>query len=341
VIERLEIEGYKAIEREEFSFRGITLLTGLNSTGKSSVIQSLLLFATFFSNSTRLRAQMERFMVFCAIENRYLQQGFITLRTVHKGQSASLHITATQPWQLHGELEGFIFEKNFYYISSNRIGAQERAEYSQADKFGLNGEYIFSYYHQYRHAPIDPTLAMEGTEGRLDHQLSYWMERILGYPVVLQTTKEGDEVVVAFDMSDLLDLSPFSVGAGNSYLAKIVIMGLSCKRGDSFIIENPEVHLHPKAQSKLVEFFLWLHRGGVQLIIETHCENMIDKLRHAVYGNELASEDAIIYYKPSLKKPFDAIGINHQGHFINEEGLPMEFPSGFFDSTLCELLEMM
>lgn len=48
-----------------------------------------------------------------------------------------------------------------------------------------------------------------------------------------------------------MELSPFNLGAGVSYLSKILILGLSLEPNSLFIIENPEVHLHPKAISKL------------------------------------------------------------------------------------------
>ena len=43
MIEALRVENFKAFRSAEFDFRPLTVLTGLNSTGKSTVIQALLL----------------------------------------------------------------------------------------------------------------------------------------------------------------------------------------------------------------------------------------------------------------------------------------------------------
>ena len=106
------------------------------------------------------------------------------------------------------------------------------------------------------------------------------------------------------------------------------------------LIENPEIHLHPKAQSRLGEFFAWLAQNGVQVIVETHSEHLINKIRYQVYKKILNSNNVTIYYKKSIKENFINININEKGHFINENREKIQFPSGFFDSTLDELLEI-
>jgi predicted ATPase len=150
-----------------------------------------------------------------------------------------------------------------------------------------------------------------------------------------------NDVKVTFTSDGLENLSPFNLGAGNSYLAKILIMGLSCKKGHILIIENPEIHLHPKAQAKLADFFVLLENMGIQVIVETHSEHFINKLRYNVYKKKLKSDDIVIYYKPSIQGDFEKISINSNGHFIDDEKSEIVFPSGFFDSTLSELLEIM
>ena len=62
MIKKLKIEGFKSIKCQEFDFQGLTILTGLNSTGKSSVIQSLLLLSNFNSSSTELKEYVKKFL---------------------------------------------------------------------------------------------------------------------------------------------------------------------------------------------------------------------------------------------------------------------------------------
>ena len=92
----------------------------------------------------------------------------------------------------------------------------------------------------------------------MDAQLSYWLNYILGIDLRIVTSKvTSTNVKVTFSSDGIDDISPFNVGAGNSYLAKILIIGLSLKQNNIFIVENPEIHLHPKAQARLSDFFVF------------------------------------------------------------------------------------
>ena len=103
-------------------------------------------------------------------------------------------------------------------------------------------------------------------------------------------------------------------------MTKILIVCLLAKKGNILLIENPEIHLHPKAQAKLGEFFAFIANNGVQVVLETHCENLINQVRYEVYKN---------------------IEMDGTGHFIRENKEDRNnFPTGFFNSTLKELLEM-
>ena len=110
--------------------------------------------------------------------------------------------------------------------------------------------------------------------------------------------------------------------------------------GDILLIENPEIHLHPGVQSRLGDFFPFLAKRGVQLFIETHCGHMFSRVRFEIYKKNIDSSLVAVLYKPSRDKPFQPIGINSRGHFMNCEDAEIRFPGGFFDSTLKELLEI-
>ncbi|HEG0451969.1 TPA: AAA family ATPase, partial [Campylobacter jejuni] len=123
-----------------------------------------------------------------------------------------------------------------------------------------------------------------------------------------------------------------------NFTTKIIIIGLSLKKGDIFIIENPEIHLHPKAISKFVDFFAFLVSKGIQVIIETHSNYFLSKLRYINFKKELKDEDCIIYYKDQ-QTDFKPIFINF-GKFCNEDGVKTSFPTGFFDTDLEKLMEI-
>lgn len=338
MIEKVKIEGFKSIKSQEFDFKGLTVLTGLNSTGKSSVIQSLLLLSHFNSSSSELKEYVKKFLAFKDVRNRYENAREIKINVLAKDISSTLSIKRDENWIIDNKEDVFNFEENLFYISSNRIGQEDIAKYDEDIKFGTNGKYLFGYFEQHK----KDTLSVNGEDSTLETELSYWLKYILDIDLILRTTKiTANDVKVTFISDGLDDLSPFNLGAGNSYLAKILIMGLACKEGHILIIENPEIHLHPKAQAKLADFFVLLENIGMQVIIETHSEHLINKLRYNVYKKKLESTDIVIYYKPSIQGEFEKISINPNGHFVDDKKNEITFPTGFFDSTLSELLEIM
>ncbi|MBN0459309.1 AAA family ATPase, partial [Pseudomonas aeruginosa] len=69
------------------------------------------------------------------------------------------------------------------------------------------------------------------------------------------------------------------VGVGVSQVLPIILMFLLSRKGDVLIFEQPELHLHPKIQSRLCDLFLVMAQTGTQCIIETHSEYLINRLR--------------------------------------------------------------
>ena len=75
------------------------------------------------------------------------------------------------------------------------------------------------------------------------------------------------------------DLDLTNVGVGVSQVLPIVVMSLISDPGAPLLFEQPELHLHPKVQSLLGDFFLAVIKTGRQCIIETHSEYLINRLR--------------------------------------------------------------
>ncbi len=69
------------------------------------------------------------------------------------------------------------------------------------------------------------------------------------------------------------------VGFGVSQLLPVIVSGLRARRDTTLIFEQPEIHLHPKLQAKLADFFICLIELGKRVIVETHSEHLINMLR--------------------------------------------------------------
>jgi predicted ATPase len=126
------------------------------------------------------------------------------------------------------------------------------------------------------------------------------------------------------------------VGYGNSQVVPVLVAGLNTSAGDCFIVEEPEIHLHPKAQAELGDFFLDLSRRGVQSIVETHSEHMIVRLQKHIAAGELDPKSVYIYYVNPTPTGKEVIRLE-----IDSKGVfKQQWPGGFFPERLKEAREL-
>ncbi|EQB15097.1 AAA family ATPase [Sphingobium lactosutens] len=141
--------------------------------------------------------------------------------------------------------------------------------------------------------------------------------------------KLGHELKVALANSEgKHDLT--HVGVGVSQVLPILVMCLLADADSTLVFEQPELHLHPKVQTLLGDFFLSMALCNKQCIVETHSEYLIDRLRFriaAAEGNAL-TDQAKIYFveKPGAASTFREIK-------VNEYGAITDWPEGFFDQS--------
>lgn len=131
-------------------------------------------------------------------------------------------------------------------------------------------------------------------------------------------------------------VSPRDVGYGLSQILPIVVAGLRAKEGDLLVFEQPEIHLHPAVQARLAEFLMSLTRAGKAVLVETHSEHVVNRLRLRVAQDSseevrravrvLFVEQASGEWRSSIRPlQFDTFGSLET------------WPYGFFDDTDREL----
>ena len=126
------------------------------------------------------------------------------------------------------------------------------------------------------------------------------------------------------------DLDLMSLGVGVSQVLPTIVMALLAPEDSVLIFEQPEVHLHPKVQSVLGDFFLGIVQCGKQCIVETHSEHLINRIksRIAESGDTKILQQLGIYFvelENGVSK-FSAVETNEYGAIEN-------WPAGFFDET--------
>lgn len=336
MIQQLIIKNFKGIEDETLDLKPLTLLTGLNSTGKSTCFQAILaaLYYNGGANAGNLLASYD--FSFILNRNRNVNAKWISIG-VRRKQGNSINVDLFDDDSIIIDEDKTIdLENVVYYLSANRLAYDSEMEaVSPKYKIGLQGEYIFGTFEAEKSKALETSLIKDKHSDTLSAQLNWWLTYILGIKFELQTEKvTSNRVKIVYKSNDLPNLSPQQLGIGVSYLAKILIMCLRAKKGDVLMLENPEIHLHPAAQSRLGEFFVFISNAGIQLLIETHCENLINKIQFEVFKNHIVNTDAIVYYKGGITAPFQRLDFMGNGKFN------LDFPEGFFDATLDEMLEM-
>lgn len=135
------------------------------------------------------------------------------------------------------------------------------------------------------------------------------------------------------------DRDPTAIGVGASQLLPVVVTVLGAAAGQLVLLEQPELHLHPRVQSRLADFFCWA-RPDLRLLIETHSEYLIARLRLRIAEGRVnprnvaalfvslrrPSEESIAPSAP--REPFSEF----QKLQVDELGDFSHWPDGFFDS---------
>jgi len=124
------------------------------------------------------------------------------------------------------------------------------------------------------------------------------------------------------------------VGFGSGQVIPVLAAGYSLGRGSVLLIEEPEIHLHPRAQAFLGDFLVDLHERGVQTIVETHSEHLVLRIQQHIAADNIYSSDIAVNYvyadEATGRKVVAALGLNDRGAFTDE------WPEGFFPERLEE-----
>ena len=123
---------------------------------------------------------------------------------------------------------------------------------------------------------------------------------------------------------------PTHTGFGLTQVLPIVVASLSAGRDDLLLIENPEVHLHPAGQAAMGKFLAEVAKAGVQVIIETHSDHVLNGIRRAVKSRVLSSDSvALHFFRPRDDRQQDLPQV--ESPCLDDRGNVDSWPEGFFD----------
>ncbi len=221
----------------------------------------------------------------------------------------------------------------FSYITAERIGPRET--YQLEDKqiaysVGSQGEYAMSLFYLKRDDAILSELTLE-TESRntLFHQVTARMQQF--FPnclLAVEKVQNANAVTLRLKTSSGTEFHrPANVGFGLTQVLPIVIAALSAQKEDILLIENPEVHLHPAGQALMGQFLAEVASSGVQVILETHSDHILNGVRRLVKSGKILPEDvALHFFRASSADAAQVVSPQ-----INDHGDLDDWPEGFFD----------
>jgi predicted ATPase len=121
-----------------------------------------------------------------------------------------------------------------------------------------------------------------------------------------------------------------SVGFGITYVLPVLIAALSARAGSILIVENPEAHLHPRGQARMGELLARVASTGVQVIVETHSDHVLNGIRLAVHGRMFDPERIAMHFF-SRRREAGRTRSRFESPTIDKDGRLDRWPDGFFD----------
>lgn len=334
MIETIHIKGLKCFDDVNVKFGRLNILAGINSIGKSTIIQAILaLVQSGYDNGKPFQGKYINIGKVSELRNKYIGSDTISIEV---NEDYGLISYDDKNFETTGEFPKD--ELNVRYISADRIGVRETYEQNvkERDEIGTKCEYAYDYLAKHDIDSWQDNQMVFDSSSKLTFggQVNYWLEKILGYTVYAEEIDRTTLIRVSFGKSDVGNgISPINVGTGVSYIAEVIIAALSCKQGDMLIIENPEIHLHPSAQTEFVMFLTFLAQHGIQTIVETHSDHIFNGVRKSVHEDFIDKEEVSIYFfqrkDNGCTEPV-LIELNDEGNVLNQK-------DGLFDQIKKDL----
>ena len=377
-MKKIVIKNFKCFEEQEVNFKNLTILAGANGSGKSTVIQVLLLFlqsskkhnfGELLLNGYYIEAGTAGNILYENAKEDYISfqlffdngKNLLYKYNIKNRDSRILELEYKKNIDSEDEvlvkkasseivkrttglLEDFL---QLDFISADRYGPKlVYKTNNEDDSIGKYGEFVPYIIDQYKLDILENKKVYFNSDianSSLITEINNW----LGY--ILDGVRIDTEVINNVNISMLkmtnypqtiLDYkSPTHMPYGASYVLPIILGCLLHSESGykKVIIENPEAHLHPSAQSKLGKFLAKMAYAGVQIIIETHSDHIINGIRIAIKNKEISNNDVIFN---SFSKG-EELGENFVEEIsIDENGRLNKWPEGFFDQYEKDMMEL-
>jgi len=380
MIKSIEINNFKSIKKKFFPLRNLNLLLGLNGMGKSSFIQHLLAFRQspniLTDGKLHLKGEYVKLGNTKDALYQFTTKGQLTTKICFDEEhldftfdyiSDADYFTSTAKIDSDCKSskikEEPLFTNSFQYLNANRtepksINAKDYSHVVEQRNVGAHGEFTANYLETYGDEQIEidglthpDSMAKDSVTGNtivnksLVNQTNLWMGEISPAVKIRTRSVSSDYVILeyAFEQPNVGTTNyfkPENVGFGITYGLPVVVAILKSKPGDLLIIENPEAHIHPRGQAEIGKLMALAAMNGVQIIVETHSDHILNGIRVAV-KEKLISQDKVqlFYFEKVVEQDEQFSKITNIE--IDQKGELSEYPKNMLDEWNEQLMRLL
>ncbi len=166
----------------------------------------------------------------------------------------------------------------------------------------------------------------------LREKIIKWTE-FFGLEGINSHVVEGPSCVIdAKDPELAVTVNIVGAGFGVGQILPVIVESFRAPVNSTILIEEPEIHLHPASQVKLIDLFLEIIQEGKQLFVTTHSEHLLLRLQTRVAEGKISPKDVVIHYVTKDKN-----GTQVQPVEIYKDGTIAKGLPGFSDINEREL----
>lgn len=356
---QISINNFKCFsEKTDINLSNINVCLGSNSVGKSSVIQGCILIRQIYEKALKIM-ETKPTSVEIQLNDEYgLQLGDSEhIKSSKKMEDIVLGIDDLEfvlssisgnPYEMIAsipkdvdELKSMkgLFADNFYYLNAERLGPRnyQTIDAKVVNGCGVHGENTNHFLSKMSTMKVAEERCFNLDEAKkvntVAKQVEYWMNYIIpGINILPGDIMDLRLSKIQFQQTTLDTdfLSPYSFGFGISYVLPIILTGLVAENDSVFLVENPEAHLHPMGQSHIGYFLAMMAFSGIQVIVETHSEHVLNGIRIAALKQKQVP-DNISFNFFSIHNEGEKITHRVEKVLLSERMDIQSWPEGFMD----------
>lgn len=334
MISEIRLQNYKSFIDQKLEIAPLTILTGLNGSGKSSVIKAVKIIKESYLQGFTA-GDFDKTYNIQALKSKLTKDDSFSVSMLIDGIPYRREVTRISESGWNSSVDDIKNPKRIdtafiHYLSADRYGPRNtlpRGNIDMLDFVGDFGEYAISYLEKNQYYTVPEKLRLNTDSENLQDVVNDWLNVITpGTKVEYSFNPTTQEYSITYS-----GITPVETGFGLSAALPVLLSLLCFKAGAILLIENPEVHLHPAAQSQFGKLLAQSASLGNQIIVETHSDHIIDGIRIAVLEHKIACADVKIHFlrRDDFEKPTEVIS-----PILDENGKLSEWPDGFFDQAL-------